>query len=121
MSARDSFVARFGEANAAAIEAAAQRHHASDMAGVHGDDNLGSEPFRYWFLLAIGYECLTRYRDEHGITANVEEMRDWAKYDGALGEHDGDVPDYLALIVGTYQDWVAPDAATVTFDAEVQS
>ena len=129
MNARDSFVARFGEDQAAAIEAAAKSHFSDQSAfgGIHDDDDLGSDEFRYWFLLAISYECVTRFRKNHGITANVDAMKEWARGEGQLGHHDGDVPDYLAFMAGAYQDWVyvdpeiGPDAARVVpADAEVQ-
>ena len=129
MNARDSFSARFGEDQAAAIEVAAKSHHADQSAfgGIHDNDNLGSDEFRYWFLLAIAYECVTRYREHHGITADVDAMKEWARGEGQLGHHDGDVPDYLAMLVGAYEDWIhvdpelGPDAARVVpEDAEVQ-
>ena len=115
-SARQTFAARFGEDQAAAIEAAARKHY-DDNASItrifavknpHGSDNLGSDPFRYWFLLAIGYECVTneRYRQDHGITADVDEMKEWALGEGRLGEHDGDIPDYVSLLAGLYDGWI---------------
>src|SRR5690349_18531574 len=110
MTARESFVARFGEADAVAIETASQAHM-SGAFSMHGDDNLGSEPFKYHFLNAIGYECVGRYRESHGIAASAEDMQRWALDEGDLGSHDGDVPDYLALICGTYTDWIKPTAA----------
>lgn len=111
---RESFVARFGEEEAVKIEDAAQSHYASDAAASldmlfpspHGNDNFGSSPFRYWFLLAIGSECVTRFSGDHGIAVAEQELRDWALHDGKLGEHDGDVPDYLGLIVGAYEGWI---------------
>jgi hypothetical protein len=128
MTARDSFVERFGEDQAVAIEAAAKGHFGDQSAfgGIHDNDNLGSDEFRYWFLLAIGYECVTRYRGDHGITADVDAMKEWARGEGQLGHHDGDAPDYLALFAGAYEDWIyidpelGPDAARVVpSDAEV--
>lgn len=115
MNARESFVARFGEAEAATVEAAARSH----LSEPHDNDNLGSDEFRYWFLLAIGHECVSRYRNHHGITADVDAMKEWARGEGQLGHHDGDVPDYIALLAGLYEDWIyvdpelGPDAARV--------
>lgn len=117
--ARDTFVARFGEEQAQAIEAAARQHFDSDggFGGTHADDNFGSQPFRYWFLKAIGYECVTRddFRAEHGITADVVAMQCWAQspFEGNLVEHDGDVPDYLAVMAGAYRDWI-PEGDTAS-------
>lgn len=117
--ARETFVARFGEDQAEAVEAAAREHFDSAWSEAHRGDNFGSDEFRYWFLLAIGYECVTRFRGDHGITADVDAMKEWARGEGQLGHHDGDPPDYLALMVGVYQDWIyvdpeiGPDAARV--------
>lgn len=130
MTARDTFVAQFGEDQAVAVEAAARSHFEDQSAfgGVHDGDNFGSDEFRYWFLLAIGYECVSRFRAVHGITADVDAMKEWARGEGQLGHHDGDVPDYLALMAGAYEYWVyvdpelGPDAARVVpEDAEAES
>ncbi len=121
MSARDSFVARFGEENAAAVESAARGHWDGDVGGVHHDDDFGSEPFRYWFLLAIGFECVTRFREDHGIQAAVEDMQDWAKFDGNLAAHDGAIPDYLAMMIGAYNDWISPEDYSETARSDVPS
>jgi hypothetical protein len=101
MSTRDSFVARFDEANAAAIEAAAEGH----KNGIH--DDPGSDPFRWAIALAIGYQCaeLDGYREHHGITTPWSEIRDWIKTDGDLANHDGDC-DYLAVFTGTHNEYV---------------
>lgn len=113
---RATFAQRFGEDQAALIEQAAQAHYAEDsmrlslefhLPSPHGTDNFGSSPFRYWFLLAIGHECVTRFASDHGITVPEAELRKWALTDGQLGEHDGDIPDYLAIIVGQYAGWIA--------------
>jgi hypothetical protein len=112
---RDTFVARFGEDQAAAVEAAGKQHMSGMFgAGVYDGDNRGSDEFRYWFLAAIGYECVTRFRDNHGITANVDEMKDWAKFEGRLGDHDGDIPDYISVLAGAYGEWISADAASWT-------
>lgn len=108
MSVRASFVARFGEADAKAVESAAWGHTQVDGHGIHDNDNHGSDPFKYAFLTAIGWECVGRFREDHGITAATEDMRDWALTEGDLGSHDGDVPDYLAAICGAYEPWLTP-------------
>lgn len=102
-SVRDSFVARFGESDAAAVEAAGLGHMDD---GMHGADNHGSDPFKYAFLAAIGWECVGRFSVEHGIKASTEDMKVWALAEGDLGSHDGDVPDYLALMCGAYDEWL---------------
>lgn len=116
---RGAFVARFGEDQAAKIEEAAQAHYAEsettlavELPGLrspHGVDNFGSSPFRYWFLLAIGHECVTRFAGEHGITVPESDLREWALGDGQLGDHDGDIPDFIAILAGRYVGWVATD------------
>jgi hypothetical protein len=103
-SVRESFVARFGEGNAAAIEAAARGH----KNGVH--DNLGSDPFKWALLIAIGHECMGRYASDHGITVAESDIQAWAVEHGDLGAHDGDC-DYIALICGTYDAWLPAEVS----------
>ena len=98
-SVRESFVARFGEDQAKAIEDAAEMH----KNGVH--DNPGSDYFKWAILIAIGHECLSRFATSHGITVAEEDVRTWALEEGDLGSHDGDF-DYLAAAVGAYKGWV---------------
>jgi len=116
---RATFVARFGEDQAAIIEQAAQGHYAENLAQFinmdpplphpHETDDFGSSPFRYWFLLAIGHQCVTRFAGDHGITVPEQDLRDWGLTDGELGDHEGDIPDYIALFVGLYRGWVRTD------------
>lgn len=116
---RHTFVAQFGEEQAAKIEEAAQAHYAAyetdlavELPGLpspHARDNFGSSPFRYWFLLAIGRECLTRFAGEHGITVPESDLREWALEVGRLADHDGDIPDYIGILAGNYDGWVALD------------
>lgn len=115
--ARGTFVARFGENQATAIEEAGRSHLTNHQWSLHATDEFGTQPFKYWFLLCIGYECVTspEFRDEHGITAEIEQMRAWAKAadEGNLAGHDGEVPDYLTFAAGYYNDWVTlPDSET---------
>jgi hypothetical protein len=99
VSIREAFAAEFGEDQAAAVMAAAIQH----KNGIH--DNPGSDSFKWALLIAIGHECLTRYRDDHGITADADEMREWIKANADLRSHDGDC-DYLALICGAYDEYL---------------
>lgn len=103
---RQSFVDRFGEEDAQKIEDAGNAHLGADVGSIHDGDDRGSSEFRYLFLTAIGYECVSRFREDHGIEATTEDMREWALEHGQLGEHDGDVPDYLAVLAGAYQGWL---------------
>jgi len=108
--ARETFVARFGEANAVAIEAAVTKHRAfdSDVLDIHANDDRGARPFQYDFLYAISRECVTRFASAHGITAEESDMRKWAcdPDAGDLARFEGSVPDYLALICGAYDGWL---------------
>ena len=115
MSARDLFVARFGEADAARLEAAADEHLAQGW-GEHAEDSRGSDPFRYVLLTCIAFECVGRYASAHGIEAHEDDMREWALKEADLAHHDGDVPDYLALMAGMYVPWV--DMAAVQEEVE---
>ena len=111
MSVRASFVERFGEDQAAAIEAAAEKHEN----GINSV-NKGSDPFKWACLIAIGYQCaeVGSYREEHGITAPWGEVRQWLKESAELHTHNGDC-DYLALMCGKYNEYMpepveSPDA-----------
>ncbi len=106
MSKRDEFAARFGEANAALVEAAAEEHLRS-RAFDHALGK-GSDEFRWAVLQTISFECMSRFADSHGFTcewADVEawltepEQRQW------LGGHDGDV-DMLGMFVGAFDDFM---------------
>jgi hypothetical protein len=99
MTIRDAFAAEFGKDTAAAIEAAAASH----KNGVH--DNPGSDPFKWALSICIGHECMSKYRDDHGVTADPEAIRLWVVEHGDLASHDGDV-DYLALLCGVYDPWL---------------
>ena len=101
MSIRAAFAERFGEDQAAMIEAAAVQH----TNGVH--DERGSDPFKWAIAICNGYECMTveSYRNYHGITADADELKAWVCEHADLASHDGDI-DYLAAFCGAYDGWV---------------
>lgn len=130
MSSRESFVRWFGEDNAQAVEQAAEYHlnpmsivstlpedvrsTLPEIPNVHGDDDRGSDEFRYLFLCCIGYACFTDdgYRDFHGLTVKEQAVKDWCIDQDLVRSHDGAWPDYLGLLCGVYDDWMlSPDAA----------
>lgn len=102
MSVRESFVERFGEAEAAAMEAAADQHRN----GVN-DENLGSDPFKWALCIAIGYQCFVEeaYREKHGFRASLEELGWWIRNHGDLASHDGDF-DILGALMGVYEPYI---------------
>lgn len=112
MSVRESFVQRFGEEQAARIEAAAHEH----MNGPNSE-NKGSDAFRWAIAIVIGYQCaeVARYRESHEITAPWSGIQQWIKEHGDLVNHDGDVC-YLTLLAGGYNQYMptAPESAEVT-------
>lgn len=101
-SIREQFAAKFGEDQAAAIEAAANEHGN----GIN-NTNLGSDPFKWALLICIGYECASKdsYRDHHGITAPWNTVSRWIKDHAELGTHNGDV-DYLSMFAGAYNEFM---------------
>jgi hypothetical protein len=101
MGTRDSFVERFGEDQAAHIEAAAREH----KNGQH--DKPGSDPFRWAIVICIGYQCfeVESHREYHQITAPYDEIKQWAREHGNLAEHDGDC-DFLGLFAGAYNEYM---------------
>lgn len=105
MSIRESFVSMFGEDQAVRIEEAALQHM-NGMGQVHSQDSWGSDPFRYMILGAIGWECVTRFAEFHGITIDPVAFQLWVLDHADLHEHDGDMPDYLSLMAGAYLGWI---------------
>jgi len=103
MSTRESFVSAFGEAEAAAVEAAADMHRAELVEGYE----MGSDAFRDCIVIAIGFECMEQdgYRDYHGIATPWISLRQWIKDNGRLPEHDGPI-DYLAMYAGAYNEFM---------------
>jgi hypothetical protein len=96
-----AFVERFGKKDATAVKNAAEEH-----ANGINSANRGSDEFRWALTICIGYECITRFRGYHGISADEADLKSWVLEHGALGEHDGDV-DYLSLATGEYSEWVS--------------
>ena len=99
---RNSYVQKFGEEEALAIEEAAIRH-----VNEYNSANKGSDLFRWAICIVIGYQCaeIEAYREEHRIKAPWGEIRQWIKREGDLANHDGDL-DYLALCAGVYDEYV---------------
>lgn len=102
MNTRQSYVNRFGESEATAIERAAA-HHANGI----NDRDKGSDSFRWAITVCIGYECFTNeeYRNYHGINASADNIKGWIREHGELNKHDRDV-DYLCLFVGGYSEYM---------------
>ncbi len=102
MSIREAFVVCFDEAAAAAIEQAAAEH-----ANEPNSTNIGSDPFRWAILIAIGYECMSRneFRAYHGIVPPWDDLKAWIIEHSDLGEHDGDC-DYLSMLGGIYDEFM---------------
>jgi hypothetical protein len=105
VSIRDSFVERFGEDLAVKIEEASIGHINDDKTN-HGDDNWGSDPFRYHLMMAIAHECMGRWGKWHGIDVDVVDVMLWTRENADLLSFDGDQPDYIAMIAGCYYAWI---------------
>lgn len=104
---REPFVLRFGEDQADRLQAAAESH----KNGIH--DETGSDPFRWAVVIALGFECASKYRDSHGITFPWSDFDAWLKEPAQrawLARHDGD-SDYLSLFAGTYDAYMPQEDA----------
>lgn len=97
------FADKFGTDQADAVMRAANQHDND----VHG--NRGSDPFRWAISIALGYECIGRFAADHGITADLDDVRAWIKAEADLGSHDGDV-DFLAALCGVYDEFIGDQA-----------
>jgi hypothetical protein len=109
MTIRTSFVEHFGEENATKIEEAALMHMAEGplpVPSVHAKDDWGPDPFRYLFLTCIARDCLTRWREWHGIKVEYEDLLAWSLEHADLHAHEGDLPDYMAALAGAYNPWI---------------
>jgi hypothetical protein len=114
MTIRYSFVEHFGEECASRVEEAALMHLREDLTGVHSKDKWGSDAFRHLFLVCIGRDCFTRWREWHKIDASYEDILAWALKFANLSEHDGDLPDYMAALAGAYGPWINWEASGET-------
>lgn len=106
MSVRDSFVARFGEDQAARFEDAANGH-VGDLLAIQIGDERGSDPFKWVLLQVISFQCaeVESYRRHHSITAPWEEVKAWIKSEAKLGQHDG-AYDAVGLMSGCYSEFL---------------
>lgn len=113
-SIRASFVRKFGEDQASAIECAASGH-----ANGINSANRGDDEFKWAILICIGYQCfeVDRYRDHHGITASCADIEAWIKRSGKLASHNGD-SDYLALFTGCYNKFMPRKRKTLESRSE---
>lgn len=109
MTIRTSFVEHFGEENATRVEEAALSHLTEGpfpSLDVHADDKWGPDPFRYLFLTCVARDCFTRWRKYHRIDAEYEDILAWALEHADLHEYEGDLPDYIAMLIGAYTPWI---------------
>ncbi len=102
---REKFVARFGEDNAWRAEMACESHIGINPG--HANDDRGPDPFQYVLLGVIGWECISRFAEQHGFQdITAEEFRQWCLAEADLANYEGDVPDLLAMASGIYLDFV---------------
>jgi hypothetical protein len=103
-SIKEKFIKDFGIELANKVEECAE-YHANGI----NSKNRGSDPFKWAWLICIGYECFEKekYRKFHKIPPEPswEVLKSWLKKYGKLGTHDGDF-DYIALFCGRYSEFV---------------
>ena len=104
MSVREHFVATFGESAAAAIEKAGFGHRDKRDDSLK-DRGLGSDPFKCALVFVIGYGCVSRFAEDHGISIEPAAFKSWVREHGELASHDGDM-DYISVFTGAYNDYV---------------
>ena len=104
MDIRESFELRFGPDQAQALQAAGDGHR-GDL--LHGDE-YGPDAFLDAIVIAIGFECFTNehYRESHGITVPIPELKEWIRAEADLGHHTGPV-DMITLFLGGYREYIA--------------
>lgn len=101
-SIRIKFVKRFGEEQAKRLEDAAEEH-----AYGRQKNNRGSDPFKWVFMITIGFDCFVKesFRMHHAINIPINTLKKWIKENAELGTHDGEY-DAIALFAGTYNEYV---------------
>ncbi|RMD64634.1 hypothetical protein D6833_04180 [Candidatus Parcubacteria bacterium] len=67
--------------------------------------DFGSDAFRWAIIIVIGYQCVERYADDHGITISWRDFREWVRANAHIEDHDGDW-DELARLSGAYDDFM---------------
>jgi hypothetical protein len=97
---RENFEKWFSAADADRIVEAAEGHAAEFEIG----SNRGADHFGGCFLLAVGFQCVDRYRDAHGIEASEERLREWAQENKTLLWTDAGDTDPLAHL-GAYESY----------------
>ena len=103
---RDLFVAHFGEEEAILCEVAIDDHAKE----IPLDSKHGSDEFRWVLIRLIGFDCYgklePRRRKLHGFLATYEQFRAWAIAEAHLELFNGE-PDYLAAILGIYNEYMS--------------
>ena len=119
MTTRDKFVARFGEQQATAIEAAAREHRQPN----HGNPNplmqmfntilenqferetVGSDQFQTDLVTCISFDCMEeeQFREHHGITVPWPDLVQWMRNDAGFEHYDGTF-DQLTVNTGKYEE-----------------
>jgi hypothetical protein len=102
-----AFGEKFGFEQVDKIVSAAVEHNNE----IHS--HIGSDIFVWALAIAVGYSCLevTAFREYHGITVPVDDLRSWVLANGALDHFDG-TPDFLGLILGAYDSRVSTSDLT---------
>lgn len=108
MTTREKFVKQFGEEDTSRIEEAANTHRTKDRDNVWhrigsmlAGEQLTVAPDQFLLDLStcISWECLSRFRDDHGIAAGEEEIRQWCKNNIIIPD------DYRDPICSRYDDY----------------
>jgi hypothetical protein len=114
---RAAFAEKFGEDNTARIEAAAADHR--DPCAMGDERGKGSDDFRWALLVALSYDCMTKFAESHGFTPEWAAVDAWMKEPAQrewFAAHDGDV-DFLGVFLGIYTPYM-PEKAEETSEAK---
>jgi len=108
-SIKEKFIKKFGVELANKIEEAADTH-SNDL--FFNMENKGSDPFKWALIVCISNQCLEEdeFRKFHNIPLKPswDEIKNWLKKHGELGDYDGDI-DFLSLFCGVYNEFVISD------------
>lgn len=84
---RARFIARFGTDLAETVERVVESH----IKVIPGVVDLGSDPFQFSLVWAVGFECLSNpgFRAEHGVVPAWADLEAWIRDEADLASFDG--------------------------------
>jgi len=105
---RKSFIERFGEDQAFAIEKAALDHFTNGATSCAPQN--ASDVFQWALLVVIDLQCISEPKSAayHGITIQQSDFLAWCREHGKLAEYKGEIPP-ISLLLGCFDEYIVSD------------